>query len=61
MSLPFRKNWRTAHKELEVPSIRLEEYKRKIINIVPFHEPKQEKKAPRIIYPKIERFEEPKE
>lgn len=50
---PFKKKWRTIHKDLDAPKKRLKDYKRKIINIVPFIEQKEEKKAPRILYPKI--------
>ena len=37
---PFRRGWRTTHKELDLPIRRLNEYKRKIINIAPFIEQK---------------------
>ena len=51
-SLPYRRGWRTAHKELDIPARRLNEYKRKMLNIAPFIEVKEEKKAPKITYPK---------
>ena len=44
-----------------MPSKRLSEYKRKIINITPFVLDKEEKKAPKVLYPKVERQEEQKE
>ena len=53
---PFKRGWRTTHQELDIPIRRLKEYKRKVINIAPFIENKDEKKAPRIIYPKIEKM-----
>lgn len=58
---PFKRGWRTTHKELDLPIRRLNEYKRKVINIAPFIEQKEEHKAPKIIYPKIEKVEEQKE
>ena len=54
--LPFKKGFRTEHKELDTPKNRLKEYKRKILNISPFIEPKEEKKPPKILYPKIPKF-----
>lgn len=45
------------HKEIDIPARRLSEYKRKILNIAPFIEPKEEIKAPRILYPKMPRFD----
>ena len=40
---------------------RLSEYKRKVINIAPFVEQKDERKAAKIVYPKIEKVQEAKE
>lgn len=60
---PFTKKWRTIHHELDIPKKRLNENKRKIINILPIPENKTEKenRAPRILYPKIEILEEQKD
>ena len=33
---PYRWGNRTSHKELDIPLRRLNEYKRKVINIAPF-------------------------
>lgn len=55
--LPYKKGWRTTHKQLDIPARRLNQYKRKILNIAPFIQPKQEKKAPKILYPKMPRFD----
>lgn len=47
---PYRNHNRTTHKELDLPIRRLNEYKRKIINIAPFIEVKDEVKPPRVLY-----------
>lgn len=51
---------RTMHPELDIPSRRLNDYKRKIINIVPFAEIKEEAKANKILYPCPPKYVEPK-
>jgi hypothetical protein len=58
---PYRRHWRTLHNELENPVKRLNEYKRKTINIATFAENKEEVKPPRVLYPMPPKYEEPKE
>lgn len=57
---PYRRHWRTLHKEYANPDKRLQEYKRKTINIATFAEPKEEQKPPRVLYPVPPKYEEPK-
>lgn len=62
-NLPFIKKWRTVHKELETPDVRLQEYHRKSLNIDPtqFMSEKKKKEPARVLYPKMERVKYSKE
>lgn len=55
--LPYAKKWRTSHEENGIPSERVNDYKRKILNIQPIIEQKtmpllSDDRASRILYPR---------
>ncbi len=56
---PFEMNYRTAHKEMNIPIRRLSEYKRKLINISDTHfldNEESKKKRERVLYPTPKRY-----
>lgn len=48
---PFFRHYRTNHKDQEIASKRIKEYKRKVININNFIEGTEEKRLQRVLYP----------
>lgn len=61
-AFPFEMNYRTAHREMDVPVKRLSEYKRKIINIndnrLLEEEPKKNEKVTYPVPKKVDPHEE---
>lgn len=55
--LPYNKKWRSAHREHGIPTERIKEFKRKILNIPPMLEQKtlpllNQDRSARVLYPR---------